>query len=87
VSALAVSGAFALVEQMKTQRREERKHSIVKDAMMQPLYVPQKIYPELIVKDQVDMMRGLIFSNEVSLVLIEGAQGGFSMLVSMAFLF
>jgi hypothetical protein len=66
---------------------DQRKHNIIEDAMMKPPKIPALDYPELIVKDQVDEVRGFIFSNKASLVLIEGAQGEFSSLVSMTFLF
>lgn len=43
--------------------------------MLTPVEIEPLIYPELCVPEQVAMMREIVFSKNVRLVLIEGAQG------------
>lgn len=52
-----------------------KRYKVVKGAMLSPISMEPLKYPELYAKDQVDMIHDLVFSNDTSLVLIEGAQG------------
>ena len=51
------------------------KYDVVKNAMLQLIPIEPLTYPELCVKEQDDVKRDLVFDNNASLVLIEGAQG------------
>lgn len=60
-------------EQMKYSK--ERKYQIIKNSMLQLIPIDPLELPELKVKEQIDMVKKIIFSKNPSLVLIEGAQG------------
>jgi hypothetical protein len=78
VSALAAAGTILFSVKSELKHMDQRKHNIIEKAMRKPPKILHTQYPELIVKDQVDMVKEFIFSNKASLVLIEGAQGVFS---------
>lgn len=48
---------------------------IIKQTMLQPIAMEPYEYPELIVKEQEELFRGIIFSKDTGLYLIEDAQG------------
>ena len=76
----AVAGIYyAIKEQLKYS--EGTKYQVVKKAMMQTIPTKSLAYPKLYAKDQEDMMRRLVFSDEASLVLVEGAQGKLTRIV------
>jgi hypothetical protein len=50
-------------------------YDVIKKSMLKPVKIGPLDYPELCVPEHVAMMREVVFSDDVHLILLEGAQG------------
>jgi hypothetical protein len=57
------------------QRKVPSLYDAIKEAMLKPVEIEPLIYPELCAPEQVAMVREIVFSKDVHLILLEGAQG------------